>query len=607
MVRVALAFLLFAAAVAGAAQADARKGTGDIAIVNVHVVSPATGKVLTDRAVLVEDGLITAIGSSAGIKPPEGTRVLDAGGKYLVPGLTDAHVHVEEYMDARPQFGDAPIFLRSGITSVFNLRGFPEHIQMREQIERGDLVAPMLYTSGEFVNEPRVTTPEEAAAEVRAQAAAGYDLIKFREVVDHDVGVLTTTGVNDETFAAILATARQVGLPVLGHAPHGLRLKAVEEHGLALAHIGELLQLNHFPRSIPTSAKIFSAALVLLVLAALLLLALRAFRGNALRPEWPQIWAAFAAVGAAIAAAALARALLPGGASFGSHLLIGLMGLLLVGVGVAGFWLFFRNVRSTGDHPFRLGRATAAFAGLSAVVLATSGLWAAVPMSLRSTPAALNDSAQRVARSGAPIVTTLVLYDEFGRLLGGEHSRISRHAVALTSPGFQKWNRSIREGLSKRDWRRWLSIEGHISHYDRLASDMAQALHRAGVPLIAGTDAFGVGIVPPGESLHAELDLLIEAGLAPLDALRAATTNPAQFLGKAEEFGDIAPGMRADMLLVSGNPLQDLRVLREPTGIVLRGMWIPRDDLDRMLAGMVATAARPTDGGNILIASSPTP
>lgn len=87
------------------------------------------------------------------------------------------------------------------------------------------------------------------------------------------------------------------------------------------------------------------------------------------------------------------------------------------------------------------------------------------------------------------------------------------------------------------------------------------ALHQAGVPILAGTDAnTGPGTpanVPHGSGLHHELELLVQAGLSPLDALRAATVLPARHFGLADR-GAIAPGLRADLLLVDGDPLADI-------------------------------------------------
>jgi imidazolonepropionase-like amidohydrolase len=96
-------------------------------------------------------------------------------------------------------------------------------------------------------------------------------------------------------------------------------------------------------------------------------------------------------------------------------------------------------------------------------------------------------------------------------------------------------------------------------------------LHRAGVPILAGTDANagpGIPFSPRhGESLHDELELLIDAGLSTVDALRAATVLPAQYFGLHDR-GVIEPGRRADLVLIDGDPIADIRATRQ-----IRRVW----------------------------------
>lgn len=91
------------------------------------------------------------------------------------------------------------------------------------------------------------------------------------------------------------------------------------------------------------------------------------------------------------------------------------------------------------------------------------------------------------------------------------------------------------------------------------------ALHRAGVPVLAGSDAnmtAGVPASPPfGDSLHHELELLVDAGLSTADALRAATVLPARYFALPDR-GVITPGMRADLVLLAGDPISDIRATR---------------------------------------------
>ena len=100
---------------------------------------------------------------------------------------------------------------------------------------------------------------------------------------------------------------------------------------------------------------------------------------------------------------------------------------------------------------------------------------------------------------------------------------------------------------------------------------------------MAGTDAMGAPLIIPGISLHRELQLLLESGLSASEVLWTATVGPAKFLGKEDEFGTIAVGKRADLLLVDGNPLVDLNNLLKLKGVMVRGIWLPKDKLNQML------------------------
>ena len=80
-----------------------------------------------------------------------------------------------------------------------------------------------------------------------------------------------------------------------------------------------------------------------------------------------------------------------------------------------------------------------------------------------------------------------------------------------------------------------------------------------------------------------ELKNLVDAGLTPYQALSGATSAPARFLNQPARFGRVAIGARADLLLLEGNPLEDVGQVRRPTGVVVRGAWYDRQQLDRLL------------------------
>ncbi len=115
------------------------------------------------------------------------------------------------------------------------------------------------------------------------------------------------------------------------------------------------------------------------------------------------------------------------------------------------------------------------------------------------------------------------------------------------------------------------------------------ALHRAGARLILGADSPQVFSVP-GFSLAREMRAMVEAGLPTYAVLEAATKNPAAFFGREAEFGTVEVGKRADLLLLEGNPLEDIRNVHRQAGVMIRGQWLPKAEIDRRLAEIAARA-----------------
>ncbi len=108
-----------------------------------------------------------------------------------------------------------------------------------------------------------------------------------------------------------------------------------------------------------------------------------------------------------------------------------------------------------------------------------------------------------------------------------------------------------------------------------IPTDAVRKLHAAGVPILAGTDAINPGTAH-GASLHRELELLVAAGLSPSQALAAATSLAADRFGLADR-GRIAPGLRADLLLVTGDPCTEIKATRAIVGVWKQGQSIDRE------------------------------
>lgn len=110
-------------------------------------------------------------------------------------------------------------------------------------------------------------------------------------------------------------------------------------------------------------------------------------------------------------------------------------------------------------------------------------------------------------------------------------------------------------------------------------------MQSAGVRILAGTDLAAPNVFP-GWSLHEDLALLVEAGLTPMQALQAATRNPAEFLGKLDSQGTIEKGKYADLVLLDANPLADIGNTQKIRAVILRGKLLDRAALDSMIAGV---------------------
>jgi hypothetical protein len=123
-------------------------------------------------------------------------------------------------------------------------------------------------------------------------------------------------------------------------------------------------------------------------------------------------------------------------------------------------------------------------------------------------------------------------------------------------------------------------IKALLERHKKLVGDM----RHAGVEFLAGTDANGWNPVLPGFGLHEELALLVESGLTPLEALQAATRNPARYFGALAQAGTIEPGKVADMVLLNADPLVDIRNTQKIEAVVMRGRYYSRQDLDALLA-----------------------
>jgi hypothetical protein len=120
---------------------------------------------------------------------------------------------------------------------------------------------------------------------------------------------------------------------------------------------------------------------------------------------------------------------------------------------------------------------------------------------------------------------------------------------------------------------------------------MVRAMHRAGVRFMTGTDLSGAYVFA-GSSVHHELALFVEAGFSPLEALQTATRNPAVFLGEEKSLGTVEKGKIANLVLLSADPLADIRNVDKIDAVILNGQFLSAEKLKALLAGAEASAKR---------------
>jgi hypothetical protein len=194
-------------------------------------------------------------------------------------------------------------------------------------------------------------------------------------------------------------------------------------------------------------------------------------------------------------------------------------------------------------------------------------------------------------RNGTWQTPTLALLDGFARARQEDFVHDARRKYLIRA-----WNEAWdpRKAFFLRDLspEQYDQLEARIQALLARNEKLVRDMHAAGVRFLAGTDANGWNPVLPGFGLHRELALLVSSGLTPMEALQAATKNAAMYFGQLDSWGTVEKGKIADMVLLDANPLEDIGNTEKIAAVIMRGRHYTREDLDRMLAGVAAKAAR---------------
>jgi imidazolonepropionase-like amidohydrolase len=461
------------------AQSPSIPSTKALILTHVTVIDVTGSPPKPDMGVVIRDHRIAAISRTSAVVPPEDAEIVDATGKFLIPGLWDMHVHT-----GRKDFF-LPLYVANGVTGVRDMGGDIEdpsgelsslsgrYVQLvlwREAIEEGSLLGPRLVIAGFLIDGFKwpgnitATNAEEGRQAVDVLKKTGVDFIKIKSFLSKD------------TFLAIAAEARRQHMVLAGHVPDAVRVAEASDAGQK--------SIEHL-------------------------------------------------TGIALGCSPIERR--------------------LMGEKAQAFAARDRE-RYASIEP----RAAATFDPTIAAALFS-----------------------RFVTNGTWQVPTLV---ELRRNALGEVG--TSEDSAQNDPRWAYLPASLRDWWSKN-----LSATAPSGGRELFASELSltEEMHKSGVMFLAGTDTPNPSILP-GFALHDELKLLVSAGFSPMEAIQAATLNPARYLGREKDLGTIETGKLADLVLLDANPLDDISNTQKIRAVIVNGRYLTHETLDAMLAGVQAAA-----------------
>ena len=201
----------------------------------------------------------------------------------------------------------------------------------------------------------------------------------------------------------------------------------------------------------------------------------------------------------------------------------------------------------------------------------------------QTTDALIDDAVSKTLNAGAYVTGTLSTYEAISKVwnlnTAGYDELKLRPGVEFTNPAYKPgWDNQFNNVYNQPG-----SIESGLD----FQLVYIKRFHDAGIPILLGTDSPRVIGLPSGFSIHEDMRLLSQAGISNADILRIGTSNFGEFIKRdsrnKEDFGQVAVGYRADLVLLDTNPISDLSTLRTPVGVMVRGKWYSREYLNEQL------------------------
>ncbi|MFN2456164.1 MAG: amidohydrolase family protein [Pyrinomonadaceae bacterium] len=220
-----------------------------LVINHVTVIDTVGGAANRDMTVVITNGRISKLGKNGTVKIPKNAQVIEATGKFLIPGLWDMHTHLSFYADTKePPFTAFPALLSNGVTGARDLGSNLEQIdRWRKDIGDGTLVGPRIFRAGPYVDGPKkmnefraaltivVNTPDEARAAVKKLKERGADFIKVHNAVPHDA------------YLALADECRKQKISLATHLPRSVRIEEASDAGTgSIEHIELILESVSF-------------------------------------------------------------------------------------------------------------------------------------------------------------------------------------------------------------------------------------------------------------------------------------------------------------------------------------------------------------------------
>jgi imidazolonepropionase-like amidohydrolase len=195
---------------------------------------------------------------------------------------------------------------------------------------------------------------------------------------------------------------------------------------------------------------------------------------------------------------------------------------------------------------------------------------------------ALQNLVQRTRKAGAWIVPTMLVWETLQGPVTLESRTGFPELQYLPAAQIAQWTKALETRLKNPQFNA-AQAKLHIDNRNRIL----KALQAGGVKILLGSDApqqFNV----PGFSIHREMKSMADAGISTYEIVRSGTANVGEYFKAQDSFGTIAAGQRADLVLVDGNPLQNLANMEKRSGVMVRGRWLPAAEIDARLAKIAA-------------------